>query len=113
MSDVKLNKIERLKQKCQASEYRSELAGVDWKNVDDETRFYLKNFGIYNIKLRPEIFMIRIRIDGGQITLVTLEKIAEIAEKIQFEDHPHFPCTGGVARYCSRACLYCLSTFTK
>ena len=81
MSDAKLNKIERLKQKCQASEYRSELAGVDWKNVDDETRFYLKNFGIYNIKLRPEIFMIRIRIDGGQITLVTLEKIAEIAEK--------------------------------
>jgi len=81
MSDLKLNKIERLKQKCQASEYRSELAGVDWKNVDEETRFYLKNFGIYNIKLRPEIFMIRLRIDGGRITLETLEKIVEITEK--------------------------------
>jgi len=81
MSDVKLNKIERLKQKRQASEYRSELAGVDWKNVDEETRFYLKNFGIYNIKLRPEIFMIRLRIDGGHIALEALEKIAVIAEK--------------------------------
>lgn len=78
MSDVKLNGIERLKQQRQASEYRSELVGVDWKNLDEETRFYLKNFGIYNIKLRPEICMIRLRIDGGRITLETLEKIAEI-----------------------------------
>jgi len=81
MSDVKLNKIERLKQKRQASEYRSELAGVDWENIDEEIRFYLKNFGIYNIKLRPEIFMIRLRIDGGRISIENLETIEEIAEK--------------------------------
>ena len=85
MSDVKLNKIERLKHQRQASEYRSELAEVEWKNVDEETRFYLKNFGIYNIKLRPEIFMIRLRIDGGRMTLKTLKKIAEIAEQYRLK----------------------------
>jgi len=85
VSNVKLNKIERLKQKRQASTYRSELAWLDWKNVDEETRFYLKNFGIYNIKLRPEIFMIRLRIDGGYIAIETLEKIAVIAEKYRLK----------------------------
>ena len=78
MSEIKLNKIERLKAKKQASEYRSELALVEWNNLDEEQRFYLKNFGIYNIKLRPESFMIRIRIDAGHIAFETLKKIAEI-----------------------------------
>jgi len=85
MRDVKLNKIERLKQQRSASEYLSELAGVDWNNVDEETRFYLKNFGIYNIKLRPEIFMIRLRIDGGRISIENLKKIAEIAEEYSLQ----------------------------
>ena len=81
MSEIKLNKIERLKARKQASAYRAELAAVDWNNLDEELRFYLKNFGIYNIKLRPESFMIRIRIDAGHISFETLEKIAEIVEQ--------------------------------
>jgi len=81
MSEMKLNKIERLKVQKQASEYRSELALVDWCNLDENSRFYLKNFGIYNIKLRPESFMIRIRIDGGRIAFETLEKITKIVER--------------------------------
>ena len=77
---MKVNKIERLKAQKQPFDYRSELPKADWHALDEEARFYLKNFGIYNIKLRPEVFMIRLRIDGGRISAERLEQIVGIIE---------------------------------
>lgn len=80
MSEVKYNKIERLKQILAPSEYAQKLKNLNWFDLKEEDRFYLKNFGIYNIKLRTDNFMIRIRIDAGKVKYLMLEKIAKISE---------------------------------
>ena len=81
MVEKKYNKIERLKQALHPSEYAKNLQSLNWHEIDESDRFYLKNFGIYNIKLQPENFMLRLRIDGGRISYPKLEQIAEIVEK--------------------------------
>ncbi len=81
MIEKKFNKIERLKQTMHLSEYAKRLETLNWYEIDESDRFYLKNFGIYNIKLQPDSFMLRIRIDGGRISSEKLEQIAGIVEK--------------------------------
>jgi len=81
MIKKKFNKIERLKQTLHPSEYSKRLQTLNWREIDESDRFYLKNFGIYNIKLRPDSFMLRVRIDGGRISYAKLEQIAGIVEK--------------------------------
>jgi ferredoxin-nitrite reductase len=78
---MKLNKIERLKAQESPYRYREKLFSLDLKQLDEETRFYLKNYGIYNIKLAPERFMLRIRVAGGRISLTDLETIASLAQR--------------------------------
>ncbi len=78
-SPIKPNKIERLKTRLQPCDY--DLASVNWLHPDDESRFYLKNFGIYNIKLRPETWMIRLRFDGGILDADRLASVARIARR--------------------------------
>ena len=73
----KLNKIERLKSKLKPSDFN--LNSVNWDSLDEDTRFYLKNYGIYNIKLRPNIYMLRLRFDGGIISQDEVKLIANIA----------------------------------
>ncbi len=75
----KPNKIERIKLSLSPVEFEKELAYLDYTNVSEEDRFYLKSYGIYNIKLRPDRYMIRIRIDGGNIDTKSLEYIANSA----------------------------------
>jgi ferredoxin-nitrite reductase len=74
-----MNKIERLKQELLPFEFK--LENLDFYNLSESDRFYLKNFGIYNIKLRPEVFMIRIRFDGLNIPDEHLKIILEIAKE--------------------------------
>ncbi len=81
MVEKKFNKIERLKQTLHPGEYTKKLQTLNWHEIDESDRFYLKNFGIYNIKLRPDSFMLRVRIDGGLISYAKLEQIAGIVEK--------------------------------
>jgi len=81
MIEKKFNKIERLKQTLHPSEYRKRLETLNWFEIEESDRFYLKNFGIYNIKLQPDLFMLRLRIDGGRIGYAKLEQIAKIVEK--------------------------------
>ncbi len=81
MIEKKFNKIERLKHTLPPSQYAKRLQTLNWYAIDESDRFYLKNFGIYNIKLKQDSFMLRLRIDGGRISYTTLEKIAEIVQK--------------------------------
>ena len=75
----KPNKIERYKAELLPADF--ELESVDWAHPDERIRFYLKNYGIYNIKLRPESWMIRLRFDGGKLSPYLASQIAEIAEE--------------------------------
>jgi len=80
---VKLNKIEKLKEQLLPINY--DINSVDFNNLSEADRFYLKNFGIYNINLRPNIFMLRLRINGGLIDISSLELILKIAKEYDLE----------------------------
>ena len=76
----KPNKIERLKAELKPYDFLSHIDRIDLGNLSEDERFYLKNFGIYNHKLSPETFMLRVRITAGRITVGQLKEIAAIAE---------------------------------
>ena len=82
---VKKNKIERLKERRAPYAFREKIAQLDLANLSEDDRFYLKNYGIYNSKLRPETFMLRIRVDGGRVTLSSLETIVSVAKMYRAE----------------------------
>ena len=77
----KPNKIERLKAELPPWQYRERLERLDWQHPTEADRFYLKNFGIYNIKLRPEYWMLRLRFDGGRIDTERLAAVAAAAHR--------------------------------
>jgi len=79
------NKIERLKSACSPYDFKKRIGGLDLTNLDESDRFYLKNYGIYNIKLKPENFMLRIRLAGGRIDLEKLQQIHTIAKAYRLE----------------------------
>jgi len=79
----KLNKIERLKQELLP--YKFDIENIDYHNLSEANRFYLKNFGIYNIKLAPQKFMLRIRLDGGIIEQKKFLKLINIAKEFSLK----------------------------
>lgn len=79
---VKLNKIEKLKCQEHPCSFYKKLNSLQAENITEADRFYLKNFGIYNMKLRPEKFMLRLRFLGGRVGFEALQAIwQEIAHK--------------------------------
>ncbi len=78
---MKLNKIERLKADLKPIEYLSRLQSLDFANLDESDRFYLKNFGIYTQSQRTDEFMLRVRVAGGRIAIEQLEAIVKIAKE--------------------------------
>jgi ferredoxin-nitrite reductase len=82
---MKLNKIERLKASEAPYSYRDKLFSLDLRDLSEDERFYLKNYGIYNIKLSPERFMLRLRIAGGRVSVSQLESLRTIASKEDLE----------------------------
>ena len=81
LGKTKLNKIERLKAALKPIEYFKKLNSLDFGNLQESDRFYLKNFGIYTHSQRENEFMLRIRIAGGRISLQKLESIINIADR--------------------------------
>ena len=78
---MKLNKIERIKKRLPPYAFRHTVTQIDLHTLDEADRFYLKNYGIYNIKLEPERFMIRLRISGGRIEARKLKEIAVVTQR--------------------------------
>ncbi len=78
---MKLNKIEKLKAGLKPADYEPRLEKIDFANLQESDRFYLKNFGIYTHSQRADEFMLRIRVGGGRISLQKLEEVLKIAEK--------------------------------
>jgi ferredoxin-nitrite reductase len=82
---AKPNRIERLKAQMLPAAFADRLMDVDWGNVDESSRFYLKNFGIYNIKMRPDVYMLRLRFDGGHITKDQLAAVGQLSRTYGLE----------------------------
>ena len=77
---MKHNKIEQIKSICIPYDFREKLFSLDMENLSEADRFYLKNYGIYNIKVLPEKFMLRIRVAGGRIAREKLAAISTVAK---------------------------------
>ncbi|AKF25585.1 hypothetical protein YH65_09495 [Sulfurovum lithotrophicum] len=82
---MKPNKIERLKSEYHPYDFREKIFYLDLEDLSEEDRFYLKNWGIYNIKLMPEKFMLRIRIAGGRAEADMLSFLFGIAREYHLE----------------------------
>lgn len=80
---MKLNKIEKLKLQLPPYLYYENLDSVQEDNITESDRFYLKNFGIYNTKLRPKEWMLRLRIAAGRIGKVHLQAIIDAAKRTE------------------------------
>jgi len=78
---LKVNKTEHLKAALPPASFAEKISTLDLHNLSEADRFYLKNYGIYNIKLRPENFMIRLRIAGGRISASSLELLGKISRQ--------------------------------
>jgi ferredoxin-nitrite reductase len=83
MESNKLNKIEKLKRRLKPIDYFEKLAAVDPEKLDESDRFYLKNFGIYNHKLAPGTFTLRIRVAGGRIAFSAFETVVALARSVR------------------------------
>lgn len=77
----KPNKIERIKAQQSAADFWKQIESFDWRHPCEADRFFLKSFGIYNIKIRPEAWMIRLRIDGGNLPTVHAKILADLAKR--------------------------------
>ena len=75
MTTPRINKIEKLKLRLKPVDYLPRLSSLKEEELTEEDRFYLKNFGIYNHKLSPERFNLRIRVPAGCIGLEALRGI--------------------------------------
>ncbi len=78
---MKLNKIERLKANLKPIDYLQKLNSLNFANLEESDRFYLKNFGIYTQSQRVDEFMLRVRVAGGRINIDKLEAILQIAKE--------------------------------
>jgi len=76
---IKLNKLERLKRELKPIDFN--INSCNFTNLSEDDRFYLKNYGIYNIKLSPNIFMLRIRLDGGVVEKNRFKKLVNLAKE--------------------------------
>jgi len=85
MTIIKANKIERLKATLKPFDFFPEISTLDLRNLTEEERFYFKNFGIYNHKLSPETFMIRVRITAGRMTVSQLAQLIQLSEEYSFK----------------------------
>ncbi|MEA3418902.1 MAG: nitrite/sulfite reductase, partial [Campylobacterota bacterium] len=82
---IKINKIERLKAELRPYDFFPEISKIDLEDLTEEQRFYLRNFGIYNHKLLPHAFMLRLRITAGRITVSSLAEISRLAEEYRLQ----------------------------
>ena len=82
---MKFNKIERAKNNFTPYDFQRKIRQLNLSSLSEEERFYLRNYGIYNNKLNPERFMLRLRIAGGRINTDELRFIVKNVRKYGLE----------------------------
>jgi len=79
----KINKIEKVKETKnpqEAFDALEEYAKNGYASIpEDDKKYFLKCFGIYDRPATPERFMIKLRIPGGQLNAIQARAIGEVA----------------------------------
>lgn len=79
--EEKLNKRERYKAQLKPIDYYKDFEDLDFENLGEGDRFYLQDFGIYNVDFLEDEFTIRIRVPGGRVECTWFEELANIVEE--------------------------------
>ena len=77
----KLNKRERYKAKLKPIDYYKDFENIDFESLTEGDRYYLQDFGIFNVEFLEDEFTIRIRIPGGRISAEQFQAIADIVSE--------------------------------
>ncbi|MDD5401030.1 MAG: nitrite/sulfite reductase [Sulfurimonas sp.] len=77
----KLNKRERYKAQLKPIDYYKDFENIDFENLGEGDRYYLQDFGIFNVEFLEDEFTIRLRIPGGRISVQHFQKIADIVDE--------------------------------
>lgn len=77
----KLNKRERYKAQLKPIDYYKDFEKIDFESLNEGDRYYLQDFGIFNVEFLEDEFTIRLRIPAGRIEAEQFQKIADIVEE--------------------------------
>jgi len=85
MIDKKLNKRERYKAQMRPIDFYEQFETLDFENLGEGDRYFLQDFGIFNIDFLEDEFTIRIRVPGGRITSEQFIALAAIIDAYDLE----------------------------
>jgi ferredoxin-nitrite reductase len=77
----RLNKRERHKARIRPYDFYPRLESLDFENLAEGDRFFLQDFGIFNVDFSEDDFTLRLRIAAGRLSVEQLRSIAAIAGK--------------------------------
>ena len=83
--EEKLNKRERYKENLRPYDYYPELQKLNFENLGEGDRFYLQDFGIFNVDFLEDEFTLRARILGGRIDATQLFELSRIITEYDLE----------------------------
>ncbi len=81
MSEEKLNKRERYKAQLRPIDYYPQFDTLDFEALGEGDRYYLQDFGIFNVDFLEDEFTLRIRVPGGRLDANQLLEIAQIVSQ--------------------------------
>lgn len=93
-TEKKLNKRERYKAQKKPIEYYKEFDTIDFESLNEADRFYLQDFGIFNVEHLEDEFTIRIRNSGGQMSSDHFKQIGLLAKEYALQ--PIITARGGI-----------------
>ena len=80
----KIEKVKELKKPGEAFDKLQEYAAGGYASIPDEDKkYFLKCFGIYDRPATPEKFMIKLRIPGGYLNAKQAREIGEVCSFIR------------------------------
>ena len=85
LENKELNKRERYKARLRPYDYYPQLETLDFEALSEGDRYYLQDFGIFNVDFLEDEFTLRMRILGGRISARQLFEISEIINKYDLE----------------------------
>jgi len=77
-TEPRLNKRERYKANLLPIDYYPQLETLNFENLGEGDRFYLQDFGIFNVDFLEDEFTLRLRVPGGRIDAAQLHTLAQI-----------------------------------
>lgn len=81
METEKLNKRERYKAQLKPIDYYKDFEKLDFENLGEGDRFYLQDFGIYNVDFLEDEFTLRLRLPAGRIESDDFVAVAEVVRE--------------------------------